>query len=111
MILLGVFPVVLLLLQRCLPLPLILSGALYLLTLRFGWQPHSYPDNEAWFFNPLAWQFLFVIGATAGYSRHIRWAVPGQGSWLPKLAIPITVSLRLLSISLTLHGTYEAFPR
>src|SRR6516165_415937 len=43
MILLGVFPVVLLLLQRCLPLPLILSGALYLLTLHFGWQPHSYP--------------------------------------------------------------------
>src|SRR5260370_7548333 len=71
MILLGVFPVVLLLLQRCLPLPLILSGALYLLTLRFGWQPHSYPDNEAWFFNPLAWQFLFVICATSGYSQHI----------------------------------------
>jgi hypothetical protein len=110
MILLGVFPVVLLLLQRCLPLPLILSSALYLLTLRFGWQPHSYPDNEAWFFNPLAWQFLFVIGATAGYSRHSRWAFPGQGSWLPKLAIAITVAVGIISISWTIHGAYDAFP-
>ena len=110
MILLGVFPVVLLLLQRCLPLPLILSGALYLLTLRFGWQPHSYPDNEAWFFNPLAWQFLFVIGATAGYSRHSRWVFPGQGSWLPKLAIAITVVIGIVSISWTIHGAYDAFP-
>jgi hypothetical protein len=89
---------------------LILSGALYLLTLRFGWQPHSYPDNEAWFFNPLAWQFLFVIGATAGYSRHSRWAFPGQGSWLPKLAIAITVAVGIISISWTIHGAYDAFP-
>jgi len=110
MILLGVFPVVLLLLQRCLPLPLILSGALYLLTLRFGWEPHSYPDNDAWFFNPLAWQFLFVIGATAGYSQHSRWVFPGQGSWLPKLAIAITVAIGIVSISWTIHGAYDAFP-
>src|SRR5215831_13614041 len=110
MILLGVFPVVLLLLQRCLPLPLILSGALYLLTLRFGWGPHSYPDNEAWYFNPLAWQFLFIIGATAGYSQHSRWVFPGQGSWLPKLAIAITVAIGIVSISWTIHGAYDAFP-
>ena len=110
MILLGVFPVVLLLLQRCLPLPLILSGAVYLLTLRFGWEPHSYPDNEAWYFNPLAWQFLFVIGATAGFSQHSRWVFPGQGSWLPKLAIAITVAVGIVSISWTIHGAYDAFP-
>src|SRR6266566_3663123 len=60
MILLGVFPVVLLLLQRCLPLPFFLPRALFLLTLRFGCRPHIYPDNDAWFVNPLAWQFLFV---------------------------------------------------
>ena len=110
MVLLGVLPVVLLLLERCLPLPLILSGAIYLLTLYFGWQPHSYPDNEAWFFNPLAWQFLFVIGATAGYSQHSRWVFPGQGSWLPKLAIAITVAIGIVSISWTIHGAYDAFP-
>jgi hypothetical protein len=48
------------------------SGVIYLLTLHFGWQPHSYPDGEAWYFNSLAWQFLFVIGATAGYAPYSR---------------------------------------
>jgi hypothetical protein len=110
MVLLGVFPVVLLLLDRCLPLPLILSGAIYLLTLHFGWQPHSYPDNEGWYFNPLAWQFLFVIGATAGYSRYSRRVFPVQSSWLPKLAVVITVAIGIISISWTIHGAYDAFP-
>jgi hypothetical protein len=110
MVLLGVFPVVLLLLERCLPLPLILSGAIYLLTLHFGWQPHSYPDNEGWYFNPLAWQFLFVIGATAGYSRYSRRVFPVQSSWLPKLAVVITVAIGIISISWTIHGAYDAFP-
>src|SRR6266480_5463694 len=67
-VLLGIFPPVLLLLRRHLALPVMVSGVIYLLTLHFGWQPHSYPDDEAWYFNPLAWQFLFVIGATAGYA-------------------------------------------
>ena len=110
MILLGVFPVVLLLLERCLPLPLILSGAIYLLTLHFGWQPHSYPDNEGWYFNPLAWQFLFVIAATAGYSRYNRRLLPARSSWLPKLAVIITVAIGIISISWTIHGAYDAFP-
>src|SRR5215510_12566395 len=110
MILLGVFPLVLLLLERCLLLPLVLSGAIYLLTLHFGWQPHSYPDNEGWFFNPLAWQFLFVIGATAGYSRYNSWVFPAQSSWLPKLAAVITVAIGIISISWTIHGAYDAFP-
>src|SRR5262245_66344321 len=46
MIFLGVFPLLLLLLRRCLPLPLVLSGVLYLLPWRFGWQQQSYPDND-----------------------------------------------------------------
>jgi hypothetical protein len=110
MVLLGVFPVLLLLLERCLPLPLIISGAIYLLTLHFGWQPHSYPDNEAWYFNPLAWQFLFVIGATAGYSQNSRRVFPVQSSWFPKLAIVITVAVGIINISWTIHGAYDAFP-
>src|SRR5215510_11695049 len=101
---------VLLLLERCLPLPLILSGVIYLLTLHFGWQPHSYPDNEGWYFNPLAWQLLFVIGATAGYSRYSSWVFPAQSSWLPKLAAVITVAIGIISISWTIHGAYDAFP-
>src|SRR5205809_2519394 len=110
MIFLGIFPVVLLLLRRSLLLPLIVSAVIYLLTLHFGWQPHSYPDDEAWYFNPLAWQFLFVIGATAGYAPYSRQVLTMPSAWLAKLAIGITVAVAIIHISWTIHGAYEAFP-
>jgi hypothetical protein len=109
-VLLGVFPLVLLLLERHLLLPFVLSGAIYLLTVHFDWHPHSYPDNEAWFFNPLAWQFLFVAGATAGYAPYSRQLLPLLGSWLPKLGIAITVAIGIINISWMIHETYDAFP-
>src|SRR5580693_3943677 len=65
-VLLAAFPIVLLLQQRRPFAPLILSFAVYLLTLYFGWVPKTYPNDEGWFFNPFAWQFLFIVGATAG---------------------------------------------
>jgi len=110
MIFLGVLPLLLLLLRRWLALPLVLSAVLYLLTLRFGWQPHSYPEGEAWYFNPLAWQFLFVIGATAGYAPYSRQALPLNSAWLGKLALAIVIAIGIISVSWTLHGAYEAFP-
>jgi len=110
MIFLGVFPFLLLLLRRCLPLPLLLSGVLYVLTLRFGWQPQSYPDNEAWYFNPLAWQFLFVIGATAGYASYSRQPLPLNRAWLPKLAIAVAIAVAIINVSWMIHGAYDAFP-
>ena len=109
-LLLGAFPLVLLLLERHLALPLVLSGAIYLLTWHFGWQPHSYPDNEAWYFNPLTWQFLFVFGATAGYSQYSRHVLPLQSSWLVKLAMGIAVAVGIINISWTIHEAYDAFP-
>jgi hypothetical protein len=110
MIFLGVLPLLLLLLRSWLPLPLVISGVLYLLTLRFGWQPHSYPEDEAWFFNPLAWQFLFVIGATAGYAPYSRQTLPLNSAWLGKLSVALVVAIGIISLSWTIHSAYEAFP-
>jgi hypothetical protein len=42
------------------------SFALYVLTLIFNFNLPSYPPGEGWYFNPFAWQFLFVIGALLG---------------------------------------------
>src|SRR5216684_7581882 len=59
------------LLQRAPTLTLTLSGTLYVLVRICGWNISAYPDG-AWFFNPLAWQFLFVLGAwcaTGGAER------------------------------------------
>jgi len=38
------------------------SAILYGLTRHFDWQMPSAP-REGWFFNPLAWQLLFILGA------------------------------------------------
>jgi hypothetical protein len=110
MIFLGALPPLLLLLRSWLPLPLVISGVLYLLTWRFGWQPHSYPDDDGWFFNPLAWQFLFVIGATAGYAPYSRQTLPLNSAWLGKLSVGIAIAIAIISMSWTIHSAYEAFP-
>jgi hypothetical protein len=110
MIFLGVFPLLLLLLRCWLPLPLIISGALYLLTLCFGWQLHSYPDNDTWYFNPLAWQFLFVIGATAGYARYSRQRLPLNSAWLGKSAVIIATVIGIINVSWMIQGAYDEFP-
>jgi hypothetical protein len=41
---------------------LALSALIYALTWHFDWYLTAYP-NGFWFFNPLAWQLLFVFGA------------------------------------------------
>src|SRR5262249_8798799 len=63
-LLLG-FPAALWLLLRRPSLALIASAALYCLARTFEWNIPAYPSGE-WVFNPLAWQFLFVIGAWLG---------------------------------------------
>lgn len=43
-------------------LALSLSALLYVLTWQFNWNLPSYPSGH-WFFNPFAWQLLFVFAA------------------------------------------------
>src|SRR5215470_8785753 len=63
-LLLG-FPAALWLLLRRPALALATSATLYVLARTFEWNLPAYPSGE-WVFNPLAWQFLFVIGAWCG---------------------------------------------
>jgi len=58
------------------------SAALYICALVFRLTLPTWPVSGTWFFNPLAWQFVFVLGfviarADAGLGalvrRHIRW--------------------------------------
>lgn len=48
---------------------------------------HAYPDG-VWFFNPFAWQFLFVLGAACGW----RAGVIGEPIRLPKGAFRVAVA-------------------
>ncbi|OJU24218.1 MAG: hypothetical protein BGN91_10725 [Nitrobacter sp. 62-13] len=56
------FPPMLALMQRKADLALALSVGLYALTWQFDLALPAYP-NGVWFFNPFAWQLLFVFGA------------------------------------------------
>jgi hypothetical protein len=109
-VLLAVFPIVLLL-QRRLPFaPLILSFAIYLATLYFGWEPKTYPANEGWFFNPFAWQFLFIVGATAGSAQSAAQPLLPHWPWLPRIAIAVTVAVAVVKLSWLAHGFWDGIP-
>ena len=55
-------PLILWLMKWRTDVTLALSAALYALTWHFDWYLSAYP-NGTWFFNPFAWQLLFVFGA------------------------------------------------
>jgi hypothetical protein len=60
-LLLG-FPPILWLLQKQKTIALAASAALYAAAWQFGWNLPQYPSGT-WWFNPFAWQLLFVLGA------------------------------------------------
>ncbi|MDF2997345.1 MAG: OpgC protein [Xanthobacteraceae bacterium] len=65
-VLLASFPPVLWALRRWPDATLALSFAVYVGAGLFGWNLPAYPDDKMWFFNPFAWQFLFVLGGWCG---------------------------------------------
>src|SRR6202040_1515088 len=42
------------------------SAILYVLARWFDWNLASYPPGTTWYFNPFAWQLMFVFGAWCG---------------------------------------------
>ena len=61
-VLLLLFPPMLFLLLRAPNVALAGSAVVYALTWKLDWNLPAYP-NGVWFFNPFAWQLLFVFGA------------------------------------------------
>ena len=61
-VLLLLFPPALAMLMWRPAFALACSALLYVLTWNFDWNLPAYP-NGVWFFNPFAWQLLFVFGA------------------------------------------------
>ena len=56
-------PIVLWGLLRSRNITLLASIALYFAARQFGWNLPSYPEGNSWYFNPFAWQLLYVSGA------------------------------------------------
>lgn len=91
-------------------LPLAVSGAVYLAERQFGPVFRTWPDGEPWVFDPLAWQFLFIAGATVG--RH---ALAGgrPGAMRPvlfRLCAGFLLASAVVRISWTLNELDPAIP-
>jgi len=60
---------------------LVPSFLLYLGVQLWGWNLRTYPWNAGWFLNPLAWQFLFVLGIAISCARERLAALPSRLFW------------------------------
>src|SRR6202140_714818 len=65
-VMLVIFPVILLGMRRHWLFVLVPSAILYVIVQIFDVSVPAYPEGHVWYFNPLAWQFLFVAGAVLG---------------------------------------------
>ena len=109
-LLLVIFPVVLLGLRSRPLIVLVPSFLLYLLVQATDLPVPAYPEGHVWYFNPLAWQFLFIAGAALGLPwrherRWSRWARPV----LP-LAVSVVAAGLIIKLSWTIHGIWDPFP-
>jgi len=109
-VLLACFPPVLAVIARKPMYALVPSGVLYVLTHLMGWQMPGYPDGATWFFNPLAWQFLFVIGAVVGHSKVSGVAWVPQSRWLFRLAMTFAALVALVSASWMIQSNFTDKP-
>ena len=98
-------------------LPLLPSLSLYIAAQQFGWNLPNFLNSTVWFFNPAAWQLLFVIGAVMGAMlrdgisppRWLRPALTGGATAFvlftlihaaPWTQIPALADLRLITLPL-----------
>jgi hypothetical protein len=108
-VLLLIFPAVLLGLRRHWLLVLAPSAALYVAVQIFDVSFTAYPVGH-WYFNPLAWQFLFVSGAVLAhlnaeghdFARLLRVAFP--------IAALVFVAALVVRVSWSLHTLWDPVP-
>lgn len=103
-VLMGLFPPVLWFMLRKPDLTMILSIVLWLTARHFGWNLTAYPAGQ-WYFNPYAWQVLFVFGAWCAMGGARRSGVI--------INSPITLwfclGYLLFALIMTMAGRFPAF--
>ena len=109
-VLMGVFPPVLWLMLRHRNWVMLGSVLLYFAARQFGWNFPSYPSG-VWYFNPFAWQSLFILGAWLGLggADRLRFLVRSN------LVLVLGVTYLLFAAVMTLAGhlpeLQKLFPR
>jgi hypothetical protein len=64
-----------------------------------------------WYFDPFAWQLLFAIGLSLGFSRGKEQRYLSPGGWLPRIAMVFAAVAALVSLSWTLHEAINWVPQ
>jgi hypothetical protein len=105
-VLLLLFPPTLALLLRLPTIALAGSALLYVLTWTFDWNLPAYP-NGVWFFNPFAWQLLFVFGAWCALGGAQRLA----GVLRSRAVLAIAVAYLAFAFAITLTWYIEPLGR
>jgi hypothetical protein len=105
-VLLLLFPPTLALLLRRPAFALACSAVLYGLAWTFHWNLPAYP-NGVWFFNPFAWQLLFVFGAwcALGGARRLAFALHSR------VALAIAIAYLLFAFAITMTWYVEPLAR
>jgi hypothetical protein len=103
-VLMVFFPPVLWLLRKKADLALALSVALYAVTWEFELALPSYPSGS-WFFNPYAWQLLFVFGA---------WCALGGAARMSrilhsKITVGLAIAYLLFAFAVTLTWHFPKY--
>jgi len=107
---LAIFPAVLLGLRRNWLLALVPSALLYAAVHVFDISVPAYPAGHVWFFNPLAWQFLFVAGAVLAYLRDQGTDFGRLLRVLYPIALVLFIGSVIVRVSWTLHTFWEPVP-
>jgi hypothetical protein len=109
-IFLAAFPLILLGLRLQSLIVLIPSFVLYVIVQATNLTVPAYPEGQVWFFNPLAWQFLFIAGAALGLPDQRKWR---WRQW-QRAVVPAAVTVIALGFVIKstwiIHGLWEPFP-
>jgi hypothetical protein len=105
-VLLLLFPPMLFLLLRHPNVALGGSAVVYALAWRLDWNLPAYP-NGVWFFNPFAWQLLFVFGAWCALGGARRLA----GVLRSRAILAVAIAYLLFAFFITLTWHFEGLDR
>lgn len=109
-VLMGAFPPVLWLMIRHRNVGMLGSVLLYVAARQFGWNLPSYPSG-VWYFNPFAWQLLFVLGAwlALGGADTLRFLV--RSRIVLFFAIPYLLFAAVVTLAEHLPALQDIIPR
>ncbi|MEA2831435.1 MAG: hypothetical protein QOF22_2183 [Bradyrhizobium sp.] len=102
--LMGFFPPVLWMMLRRPGLTMLASIALWLAARQFGWNLPAYPAGT-WYFNPLAWQLLFVFGSwcALGGAKNSRAIITAP------ITLYVCITYLVFAMVMTMAGKFPDF--